>query len=170
MRRGDIGVVAASGTGLQQVTCLIDRLGGGVSQAIGTGGHDLHRDVGGITMLQGLAALAADAATQVIVLISKPPAPEVAARVLASARKAGKPVVVNFLGADPEPIAALGLAPVQTLEDAALAAVALAAGRRPERPTPASAPRRICRIRRPGNAMCAASTAAAPSATRRRCC
>jgi len=137
VRRGDIGVVAASGTGLQQVTCLIDRLGGGVSQAIGTGGHDLHRDVGGITMLQGLAALAADAATRVIVLISKPPAPDVAARVLAGARAAGKPVVVNFLGADPKPIAALGLAPVRTLEDAALAAVAFAAGRPPERLAPA---------------------------------
>ena len=60
VRRGEIGVVGASGTGLQQVTCLIDRLGEGVSQAIGTGGHDLHRDVGGITMLQGVHALAAD--------------------------------------------------------------------------------------------------------------
>ncbi|MBH0189924.1 MAG: hypothetical protein HP493_14085, partial [Nitrospira sp.] len=45
--RGTIGVVAASGTGLQQVTCLIDRWGHGISQAIGTGSHDLHRDVGG---------------------------------------------------------------------------------------------------------------------------
>ena len=131
VRRGDIGVVAASGTGLQQVTCLIDRLGGGVSQAIGTGGRDLHREVGGITMLQGLAALAADPATRVIVLISKPPAPEVAARVLARARAAGKPVVVNFLGTDPDPIAALGLTPAQTLEDAVSAAVALATDTRP---------------------------------------
>ena len=73
VRRGDIGVVAASGTGLQQVTCLIDRWGKGISQAIGTGGHDLHRDVGGISMLQGLKALAADQSTSVIVLISKPP-------------------------------------------------------------------------------------------------
>ena len=60
------------------------------------------RDVGGITMLQGLAALANDTATKAIVLISKPPAPEIAARVLARARLAGKPVVVNFLGADPD--------------------------------------------------------------------
>mgnify|MGYP003694527857 CR=1 FL=1 len=73
VRRGEIGVVAASGTGLQQVTCLIDRWGKGISQAIGTGGHDLHRDVGGISMLQGLKALAADQSTSVIVLISKPP-------------------------------------------------------------------------------------------------
>ena len=104
VRRGAIGVVAASGTGLQQVTCLIDRLGAGISQAIGTGGHDLSRDVGGITLLQGLEALAGDDATNVIVLISKPPAAEVAQRVLDAARAAGKPVVVNFLGADPQTV------------------------------------------------------------------
>ena len=139
VRRGAIGLVGASGTGLQLVTCLIDRLGGGVSQAIGTGGHDLSRDVGGITMLQGLAALTDDAATKAIVLISKPPAPEIAARVLARAREAGKPVIVNFLGADPASIAASGLTPVKTLEDAAFAAVALATGRKPECAAPASA-------------------------------
>ena len=104
VRRGAIGLVGASGTGLQLVSCLIDRLGGGISQAIGTGGHDLSRDVGGITMLQGLSALTNDTATKAIVLISKPPAPEIAARVLAQARLAGKPVVVNFLGADPKSI------------------------------------------------------------------
>jgi len=131
VRRGDIGLVGASGTGLQQVTCLIDRLGGGISQAIGTGSHDLQRDVGGITMLQGLDALAADAGTRVIVLISKPPAPEIAARVLDRAREAGKPVVVNFLGAEQSSLAGPQLTPARTLEDAALAAVALAAGRLP---------------------------------------
>ena len=60
VRRGDIGLVAASGTGLQEVTCRIHNLGGGVSQALGTGGRDLKEEIGGITMLQGLAALAAD--------------------------------------------------------------------------------------------------------------
>jgi succinyl-CoA synthetase alpha subunit len=128
VRQGDIGIVAASGTGLQQVTCLIDRMGAGISQAIGTGGHDLSRDIGGISFLQGLQALAADATTRVIVLISKPPAPEVAAAVLAGARNAGKPVVVNFLGADLRSIAGPGLTLAKTLEDAALAAVALSKG------------------------------------------
>src|SRR5215469_16740026 len=122
VRRGDIGVVAASGTGLQQVTCLVDRLGAGLSQA-----------VGGVTFLQGLKALAGDDATQVIVLISKPPAPEVAATVLAEARKAGKPVVVNFLGADPQSIAGPNLTPVKTLEDAAVCAVALSKGEQRDR-------------------------------------
>ena len=55
VRRGDIGLVAASGTGLQEVTCRIHNLGGGVSQALGTGGRDLKEEIGGITMLQGLA-------------------------------------------------------------------------------------------------------------------
>ena len=132
VRRGVIGVVGASGTGLQQVTCLVDRWGGGISQAIGTGGHDLHRDVGGISMLQGLKALAADPSTSVIVLISKPPSPEVAGKVLDAAGSAGKAVVVNFLGADPDRVRRKNIYPAVTLEDAAAAAVALAEGRIPE--------------------------------------
>jgi succinyl-CoA synthetase alpha subunit len=126
VRPGAIGAIAASGTGLQQVTCLIDRWGQGISQAIGTGGHDLRAEVGGITMLQGLDALAADPATQVIVLISKPPDAEVAERVLSAASKAGKPMVVNFLGADPDTVSRANVHPVRTLEDAARLAVALA--------------------------------------------
>ncbi|MGQ0696347.1 MAG: acyl-CoA synthetase FdrA [Nitrospiraceae bacterium] len=136
VRRGEIGVVAASGTGLQQVTCLIDRWGKGISQAIGTGGHDLHKEVGGISMLQGLKALAADQSTSVIVLISKPPSPEVAERVLKAAAGTGKPVVVNFLGAAPEGIRRPNLYAAGTLEDAAAAAVALADGKRPEESRP----------------------------------
>jgi succinyl-CoA synthetase alpha subunit len=128
VRRGAIGAVAASGTGLQQVTCLIDRWGQGISQAIGTGGHDLSAEVGGVTMLQGLRALAADPATRVVVLISKPPHPEVAERVLGAASAAGKPIVVNFLGADPSAVRRPNVHPVRTLEDAARLAVALAGG------------------------------------------
>ena len=130
LRRGPIGCVAASGTGLQQVTCLVDRLGSGISHAIGTGGHDLHQDVGGITMLAGIRALGEDPATKVIVLISKPPAPEVARKVLRAAAGIGKPVVVNFVGAAPEAVNGRNLHPVRTLEDAAHAAVALAQGRK----------------------------------------
>ena len=137
VRRGEIGVVGASGTGLQQVTCLVDRLGKGISQAIGTGGHDLHRDVGGISMLQGLQALSADPATRLIVLISKPPAKEVTERILSAAGKAGKPVVVNFLGADPKTIERPNIRSAKTLEDAAIEAVALLNG---GKPGPRSAP------------------------------
>jgi succinyl-CoA synthetase alpha subunit len=115
------------------VTCLIDRLDCGITQAIGTGGHDLSRDVGAVTFLQGLQALANDDVTRVIVLISKPPAPEVAATVINSARQTGKPVVVNFLGADPQSVAGPNLTPAKTLEDAALAAVALSTGEAKDR-------------------------------------
>ena len=132
VRRGAIGVVGASGTGTQQVTSLVHRRGAGISHAIGTGGHDLHQDVGGITMLHGLKLLARDSETRVIVLISKPPAPGVAKQVLDAARRAGKPVVVNFVGAA-EAASGANLYPVKTLEEAALAAVALAAGKRPGR-------------------------------------
>lgn len=123
--RGDIGVVAASGTGLQQVCCLIDRYGTGISQAIGTGGRDLQTNVGGITMSQGLAALAEDPETKVIVLISKPPALDVAARIIVQAADVGKPVVINFLGAAAASHDHENLFTAQTLEHAAECAVAL---------------------------------------------
>jgi len=129
IRSGNIGVVAASGTGLQQVTCLIDRWGGGISQAIGTGSHDLHVQVGGITMRQGIAALADDPATQVIVLISKPPAPGVARQVLDQAAYCGKPVVVDFIGADLDSCNYSGLYAARTLDEAARMAIQLAQGK-----------------------------------------
>jgi FdrA protein len=142
VRRGAVGVVGASGTGTQQVTCLVHRYGEGISQAIGTGGRDLHIEVGGTTMLQGLDALARDEATRVIVLISKPPAPEVAARVLAAARKVRKPVVVNFVGGGSVAKGA-NLHFASTLDDAARAAVALARGRAPARRPAARVPSRL---------------------------
>jgi FdrA protein len=101
IRRGNIGLVAASGTGLQAVSSHIHQLGGGVSQAIGTGGRDLKPEVGGATTRQGLDLLARDEETAVIVLISKPPAPEVATQLLAAAQSVGKPVIVNFIGYPP---------------------------------------------------------------------
>ena len=107
VRKGSIGLVGASGTGLQAITSAVHELGGGVSHAIGTGGRDLKKDVGGSTALQALHALAQDESTDVIVLVSKPPAPEVAARLLSAAQTCGKPVVVNFIGY-PVPAARLG--------------------------------------------------------------
>lgn len=98
VRLGPIGVVAAAGTGLQQVTSRIHQLGAGVSYGIGTGGRDLSEQVGAITFRQGLDVLARDPETAVIVLVSKPPAPQVADAVLATARQIPKPVVVAFVG------------------------------------------------------------------------
>lgn len=125
VRRGEIGIVGASGTGLQEVTCRIDQLGAGISQALGTGGHDLSEAIGGISMLFGLQALAQDDATRVIVLISKPPSRAVAERILEQAQSAGKPVVVNFLGADPHDITRPNITAAATLASAADMAVAL---------------------------------------------
>jgi FdrA protein len=102
VRRGPIGLVAASGSGLQEVCCCIDRMGGGISQAIGTGGRDLQdRRVRGRMMLMGIEALKHDPETRVIVVLSKPPAEEVAATVLSELEDTGKPCVVHFLGRKP---------------------------------------------------------------------
>jgi FdrA protein len=132
VKRGPVGVVAASGTGLQEVTVLVDRLGSGISQAVGTGGHDLSVEVGGISMLTGLKYLTDDPTTEVITLISKPPAKPIADKILAQARSSGKPVVVVFLGADVQGLTKANIYGARTLEDAARAAVALAQGREPD--------------------------------------
>lgn len=128
VRSGSIGIVAASGTGLQEVTTQIHRLGGGVSQAIGTGGRDVYAAIGGITMLQALDVLAADPATKVIAIVSKPPAPAVTEKVLARLAAIGKPAVVLFLGSNAKGGAA-NVHTVATLFDCAAQAVALASGK-----------------------------------------
>ncbi len=98
VRRGSIGLVSASGTGLQQVSTLVHREGLGISQAIGTGGNDLHEEIRGITMLEGIRLLDDDDNTRAIVLISKPPGPKTTKEILRVAEDCRKPVVVNFLG------------------------------------------------------------------------
>lgn len=100
VRRGKIGIVGASGTGIQEVTCCVDSLGGGISQAIGTGGRDLSEAVNGAMTVAGIQALAADPSTEVLVVISKPPAPRVAARVLSALAATPKPSVAHFVGAE----------------------------------------------------------------------
>jgi succinyl-CoA synthetase alpha subunit len=129
--RGKVGLVSAAGTGLQGVTTGIARRGAGVSQAIGTGGRDLSEPVGGMTMLQGLRMLQEDPETEIIVLISKPPAQTIAQRVLAAIDRT-KPTVVCFLGADPGAIERAGALPATTLTQAAVIAAALAKGNPPD--------------------------------------
>ena len=132
VRRGRIGLVGASGTGLQEVSCQIHALGEGVSHALGTGGRDPSAAIGGISLHAAMEMLAADASTEVIVLISKPPAAPVVqglnARMQQLAAQTGKHFVVLFLGASPS--AALpGITPVGTLFEAAAQAVALLQGK-----------------------------------------
>jgi len=135
VRSGSIGLVAASGTGLQTITSRVHALGAGVSQAIGTGGRDLSLEVGGATALQALTLLALDPQTEVIVVVSKPPHPDVAAAVLARVRALGKPVVLQFQG-HPLPARRIGSVHFAAdLEDAAQLAVSVA-GRQEARESP----------------------------------
>jgi FdrA protein len=95
---GPVGVVAASGTGCQQLLCLLDAAGVGITAALGVGGRDLSAAVGGRSTLTALDALDADPATELIVVVSKPPADEVARAVRAHAAGLDTPVQFAFLG------------------------------------------------------------------------
>jgi FdrA protein len=94
---GPVGIVAAAGTGAQEAACLVAAAGGGVSHIVGVGGRDLSAEVGGLAFRQGLALLGADDATETVLLVSKPPAPEVVAA-LADALPPGKRAVAAFVG------------------------------------------------------------------------
>lgn len=127
VRPGRISIIGASGTGIQEVTTIIDKLGAGVTNAIGTGGRDLSEEVGGITMLDSIAALEKDPDTDVIVVISKPPAKSVRDKVLGLLRTISKPAVTIFLGEKPT-FNEKDLYHAYTLEEAAKIAVALLNG------------------------------------------
>lgn len=99
--KGRIGIVGASGTGIQEVSTVIDRLGEGVSHAIGTGGRDLKDSIGAITMMDGIKALENHKQTDIIVVISKPPAKEVRNKVVELLHSLSKPVVTIFIGEKP---------------------------------------------------------------------
>jgi succinyl-CoA synthetase alpha subunit len=130
--RGRIGLAAASGTGLQEVTCTLARAGEGVSQAIGVGGRDLADEIGGVMMLRALELLAADADTHVVCVVGKPAGARVRPRLGDALAKISKPCVVWLPSAS-------GLSTIRghnvhvaaTLEDAGQAVVALARGTRP---------------------------------------
>jgi FdrA protein len=100
VRPGAVGLVAASGTGAQQVSCLLDAAGVGVSHVLGVGGRDLSEAVGGLATLDALAALDADEATERVLLVSKPPAPSVAAAVAAAGARLSVPVRSAVLSAE----------------------------------------------------------------------
>ncbi len=127
--RGRIGLAAASGTGLQEVSCLIAAAGEGISQAIGVGGRDLSDEVGGLMMDQVLATLAADPATTVICVLGKPPGPSTWQQIQAQLAQLTKPCVVHFSGLSSDEPSSWHAA--TTLDDAAQATVALAQGLTP---------------------------------------
>ncbi len=128
--RGDVGIVSASGTGLQEISCLLARAGCGVSHGIGVGGRDLSEAVGGMMTLAALDALEADRGTKRIVVISKPPSPAVTQTVVARAARCRKPVVLCLLGAGAFELPR-GVKLARTLEAAAAAVSGKRAPRRP---------------------------------------
>ena len=133
--RGDIGLIGASGTGLQEVSCLIAAAGGGISHAIGVGSRDLGREVGALSTLAAIDLFDADPATAHLVLISKPPDAEVVATVLARIGQSRKRCTVCFLGGPAMPL------PPNATAAATLSAAAEAALGRPIAAGPATAPR-----------------------------
>jgi len=147
VRRGAIGLVAASGTGLQQISSRIHQLGHGISHAIGTGGRDLSEAVGAVTAHQGLDLLSRDPETDVIVLISKPPAPQVADELLEAARalstSRNKPVVVDFIGYSPPTRRVGNLHFATTFDEAAEMAVQLASSTAGAKLAPETSPERF---------------------------
>ncbi len=124
---GDIGIIGASGTGIQEISCLIAKAGRGVSHAIGTGGRDLKAEVGGITTLMAIDLLDEDPSTKHIVIVSKPPAAAVAKAVLARVGKSKKPFTICFLGGDGEGLPA-NARTAATLSEAALLATGAVVG------------------------------------------
>lgn len=124
---GPIAVVGASGTGIQEITCQIARLGGGITHALGLGGRDLSEQIGGLSAATALDFVARDAATRVIVFISKQPAPAVKDRLMDTMRQLGKPVVALFLGDRSSSRLVGNVHVARTLDQAAAMAVELAA-------------------------------------------
>jgi len=125
INRGNIGIAAASGTGLQEVSCIISNEGAGISQAIGTGGRDISAAVGGIMFIEAIKALAANPYTQALLLISKPPYPDVLSKIASVLSNITKPIIAVFLGADIEQLQKLDLHAATSLEEGALMAVAI---------------------------------------------
>ena len=139
IRKGPVGVVGASGTGIQQVTTIIDRIGSGISHAIGTGGRDLQDRVGGITALMGLEMLEKDEHTKVILLVSKPAGEKTKSKIIETMKRSQKQCVVVFLGDEtqPESEASSNIHYASTLEEGAALAAALSDPARDDHPATA---------------------------------
>lgn len=127
---GPVGVVAAAGTGAQEVMTLLDRWGVGVSHVVGVGGRDLSSEVGGRMARDAVRALDADPATEVILLVSKPPDPEVAREVVTSSTRT--PVVAAALGVAGAGGELAGASLAATLEEGALLALREVGGPEPD--------------------------------------
>jgi FdrA protein len=125
VRRGPFGIIGASGTGIQEVSVLLHRRGYGLTQAIGLGGRDLSKQIHAMSMLGAIDALEEDGDTRVIILISKPPDPEVANLIFDRVKEKKKEYIINFLNGDPEAAGRRGLHFASGLEEAVQLAVSV---------------------------------------------
>ncbi|MGI8333940.1 FdrA family protein [Actinomadura scrupuli] len=146
VRPGPVGLVAASGTGSQQVMCLLDAAGVGISHALGVGGRDLSAEVSGRSTLQALAALDADPATELILVVSKPPAPQVADLIREAARRMATPTLFALLGAERDDLT--------SAVEKALGALGVPVPRWPCRPVPQDPVRGLLRGLFAGGTLC----------------
>lgn len=128
VKRGNVGIVAASGTGLQEVMTLVSDFGGGISQALGTGGRDIKEEVGGKMMLHCIDMLDADPKTEIIAIVSKPPAPSVVSKLSTRIETASKPVVVCLLGDESGLLDNAGCTVTHTLTETAQACLDMSVG------------------------------------------
>ena len=129
VRRGPIGIIGASGTGIQEFTTLVHHAGSGISHAIGTGSRDLSDSIGGISLLSGLDALESDTSTKVITILCKPPGRLALSNLVSRIIRCQKPIITCFLGLKEDPpYANIRFKTAHTLEDAALIAVEMATG------------------------------------------
>jgi succinyl-CoA synthetase alpha subunit len=132
VRRGSIGVIGASGTGLQEFTVLVHRAGSGISHAIGVGSRDLSDAVGGLSTLAALDALESDSQTQVVAILSKPPGALVLESLAPRVLRCRKAIIVCFLGVEkdrlPHPLHDRA---ARTLSEAAASSVEMVTGKRP---------------------------------------
>lgn len=131
VRFGPVGVIGASGSGSQEVACLIEKMGSGVTCILGTGGRDLKKTVGGVSMKADMKRLEQDEDTKLICLVSMLADREVMEEVLCEADKLSKPVVAVFLGADETLYRGHKVTGTFNLQEAARACVRLVTGQEP---------------------------------------
>lgn len=147
VRRGPVGIIGTLGTGIQEVSCLVDEIG--ISHALGVGPHDLSQKVDGLGTIRALRFLEEDESTKVIVVIDLVPSTSVARRVLEAVKAVEKPAVVCLLGAGLGPKFPEGVIPARTLEDAAGHAIALVEKREPREVTFTLSPEKVRKIAEP---------------------
>jgi FdrA protein len=124
VRRGPIGIVGPTGTGMQEFSCLVHQAGSGISHGVGTGSRDLSDAIRGISTLAAIDALDSDRDTRVIAILSKPPGAETTARLMERLGRCSKPVVICLLGSETSPGSTpRGVRPASTIDEAVGAAL-----------------------------------------------